>query len=168
MMTGETSRAPPDRTRTACWFSTPTSARGPRYGSPTHSASSPAASTAGSTTPKPAGRGRALRANYGANYIWHTEGGKDTRGKFGKFQIRPDPLARYRGWRRRREPFTWRPTFQLESRSKNALIASRSFRVVSPRGRFSPCGTHLPSRFFGRVSRRSSTSVRPSPAGVKV
>ena len=39
-------------------------------------------------------KGRALWANYGTNYIWHTEGGKGTRGKFVKFQIRPDPLAR--------------------------------------------------------------------------
>ena len=39
-------------------------------------------------------KGRGLRANYGANYIWHTEGGKGTKGKFVKFQFRPDPLAR--------------------------------------------------------------------------
>ena len=39
-------------------------------------------------------KGRALWANYGTNYIWHTEGGKGTTGKFVKFQIRPDPLAR--------------------------------------------------------------------------
>ena len=39
-------------------------------------------------------KGRALWANYGTNYIWHTEGGKGTRGKFVKFQIRPHPLAR--------------------------------------------------------------------------
>ena len=39
-------------------------------------------------------KGRALWANYGTNYIWHTEGGKGTRGKFVKFQVRPDPLAR--------------------------------------------------------------------------
>ena len=39
-------------------------------------------------------KGRGLWANYGTNYIWHTEGGKGTKGKFVKFQIRPDPLAR--------------------------------------------------------------------------
>jgi hypothetical protein len=44
--------------------------------------------------PKAGWKGRALWANYGTNYIWHTEGGKGTKGKFVKFQIRPDPLAR--------------------------------------------------------------------------
>ncbi len=39
-------------------------------------------------------KGRMLWANYGTNYIWHTEGGKGTKPKFVKFQIRPDPLAR--------------------------------------------------------------------------
>jgi hypothetical protein len=39
-------------------------------------------------------KGRGLWANYGTNYIWHTEGGKGTKGKFVKFQIRPNPLAR--------------------------------------------------------------------------
>ena len=39
-------------------------------------------------------KGRGLWANYGTNYIWHTEGGKGTKGKFVKFQFRPDPLAR--------------------------------------------------------------------------
>ena len=39
-------------------------------------------------------KGRALWANYGTNYIWHTEGEKGTTGKFVKFQIRSDPLAR--------------------------------------------------------------------------
>ena len=39
-------------------------------------------------------KGRGLWANYGTNYIWHTEGGKGTKGKFVRFQIRPDPLAR--------------------------------------------------------------------------
>lgn len=39
-------------------------------------------------------KGRGLWANYGTNYIWHTEGGKGTKGKFVKFQFRPDPLAK--------------------------------------------------------------------------
>ncbi len=39
-------------------------------------------------------KGRGIWANYGTNYIWHTEGGYGTKGKFVKFQIRPDPLAR--------------------------------------------------------------------------
>ena len=39
-------------------------------------------------------KGRGIWANYGTNYIWHTEGGHGTKGKFVKFQIRPDPLAR--------------------------------------------------------------------------
>ena len=39
-------------------------------------------------------KGRGLWAIYGSNYIWHTEGGKGTKGKIVHFQIRPDPLAR--------------------------------------------------------------------------
>jgi hypothetical protein len=39
-------------------------------------------------------KGRALYANYGTHFVWHIEGGKGTRGKLVKFQIRPDPLAR--------------------------------------------------------------------------
>ena len=39
-------------------------------------------------------KGRGLWANYGSNYVWHTEGGKGTRSKMVKFQLRPDPLAR--------------------------------------------------------------------------
>jgi hypothetical protein len=38
-------------------------------------------------------KGRALWANYGTHLVWHIEGGKGTRGKLVKFQIRPDPLA---------------------------------------------------------------------------
>ena len=39
-------------------------------------------------------KGRALYANYGTHFVWHIEGGKGTRGKVVKFQIRPNPLAR--------------------------------------------------------------------------
>jgi len=39
-------------------------------------------------------KGRALYANYGTHFVWHIEGGKGTKGKIVKFQIRPDPLAR--------------------------------------------------------------------------
>jgi hypothetical protein len=39
-------------------------------------------------------KGRALYANFGTHLVWHIEGGKGTRGKLVKFQIRPDPLAR--------------------------------------------------------------------------
>lgn len=39
-------------------------------------------------------KGRALYSNYGTHFVWHIEGGKGTRGKIVKFQIRPDPLAR--------------------------------------------------------------------------
>jgi hypothetical protein len=39
-------------------------------------------------------KGKALYANYGTHFVWHIEGGKGTRGKIVKFQIRPDPLAR--------------------------------------------------------------------------
>ena len=38
-------------------------------------------------------KGRAVWANYGTNFLWHTEGGKGTKSKMLKFQIRPDPLA---------------------------------------------------------------------------
>jgi hypothetical protein len=44
--------------------------------------------------PKGGWKGRALYANYGTHFVWHIEGGKGTRGKVVKFQIRPDPLAR--------------------------------------------------------------------------
>jgi hypothetical protein len=37
---------------------------------------------------------RAVWANYGTHFVWHIEGGKGTKGKLVKFQIRPDPLAR--------------------------------------------------------------------------
>jgi hypothetical protein len=39
-------------------------------------------------------KGRGLYSNYGTHYVWHIEGGKGTKGKFVKFQLRPDPLAR--------------------------------------------------------------------------
>jgi hypothetical protein len=39
-------------------------------------------------------KGRALWANYGTHFVWHIEGGKGTKGKLVKFQIRPNPLAR--------------------------------------------------------------------------
>ena len=38
-------------------------------------------------------KGRALYANYGTHFVWHIEGGKGTKGKIVKFQVRPDPLA---------------------------------------------------------------------------
>src|SRR5690606_31114594 len=37
-------------------------------------------------------KGRALYSNYGTHLVWHTEGGKGTRGKVVKFQIRENPL----------------------------------------------------------------------------
>ena len=39
-------------------------------------------------------KGRALYANYGTHFVWHIEGGKGTKGKIVRFQIRPDPMAR--------------------------------------------------------------------------
>ncbi len=39
-------------------------------------------------------KGRGLYANYGTHFVWHIEGGKGTKGKVVKFQIRPDPMAR--------------------------------------------------------------------------
>jgi hypothetical protein len=39
-------------------------------------------------------KGRALYSNYGTHFVWQIEGGKGTKGKVVKFQIRPDPLAR--------------------------------------------------------------------------
>ena len=44
--------------------------------------------------PRAGWKGKALYANYGTHFVWHIEGGKGTRGKIVKFQIRPDPLAR--------------------------------------------------------------------------
>jgi len=38
-------------------------------------------------------KGRAVWANYGTNFNWHTEGGKGTTSKMVKFQTRPNPLA---------------------------------------------------------------------------
>jgi len=39
-------------------------------------------------------KGRALYSNYGTHFVWHIEGGKGTKGKIVKFQVRPNPLAR--------------------------------------------------------------------------
>jgi hypothetical protein len=39
-------------------------------------------------------KGRALYSNYGTHFVWQIEGGKGTKGKLVKFQLRPDPLAR--------------------------------------------------------------------------
>ena len=39
-------------------------------------------------------KGRALYSNYGTHFVWHIEGGKGTKGKLVKFQMRPNPLAR--------------------------------------------------------------------------
>ena len=39
-------------------------------------------------------KGRALYSNYGTHFVWHIEGGKGTKGKIVKFQIRPTPLDR--------------------------------------------------------------------------
>jgi hypothetical protein len=39
-------------------------------------------------------KGRALYSNYGTHFVWHIEGGKGTKGKIVKFQLRPDPHAR--------------------------------------------------------------------------
>jgi len=44
--------------------------------------------------PKAGWKGRALYSNYGTHFVWHVEGGKGTKGKIVKFQIRPDPLAK--------------------------------------------------------------------------
>ncbi len=39
-------------------------------------------------------KGRSLYSNYGTHFVWHIEGGKGTKGKIVRFQIRPNPLAR--------------------------------------------------------------------------
>ena len=44
--------------------------------------------------PKGGWKGRALYSNYGTHFVWHIEGGKGTKGKIVKFQVRPDPLAK--------------------------------------------------------------------------
>ncbi len=38
-------------------------------------------------------KSRAVWSNYGTHFVWHIEGGKGTKGKELKFQVRPDPLA---------------------------------------------------------------------------
>ena len=43
--------------------------------------------------PKAGWKGRGLYANYGTHFVWHIEGGKGTKGKLVKFQLRPNPLA---------------------------------------------------------------------------
>ena len=48
----------------------------------------------GPSLPNAGWKGRALYANYGTHFVWHIEGGKGTKGKIVKFQMRPDPLAR--------------------------------------------------------------------------
>jgi len=50
-------------------------------------------------TPNPAAgfagwKNRAVWANYGTHFVWHIEGGKGTKGKLVKFQVRPTPLDR--------------------------------------------------------------------------
>jgi hypothetical protein len=44
--------------------------------------------------PKAGWKGRGLYANYGTNFLWHIEGGKGTKSKLVRFQVRPDPLAK--------------------------------------------------------------------------
>jgi len=44
--------------------------------------------------PKGGWKGRGLYANYGTNFLWHIEGGKGTKSKLVRFQVRPDPLAK--------------------------------------------------------------------------
>jgi len=39
-------------------------------------------------------KSRAIWSNYGTHFVWHIEGGKGTKGKQVKFQVRPNPLAR--------------------------------------------------------------------------
>jgi hypothetical protein len=39
-------------------------------------------------------KSRAVWSNYGTHFVWHIEGGKGTKGKEVKFQVRPDPLAK--------------------------------------------------------------------------
>jgi hypothetical protein len=44
--------------------------------------------------PKAGWKGRGTWSNYASEAQWHTEGGKGTKGKLVKFQLRPDPLAK--------------------------------------------------------------------------
>jgi hypothetical protein len=39
-------------------------------------------------------KGRALYSNYGTHFVWHIEGGKGTKGKIVKFQVRNNPLEK--------------------------------------------------------------------------
>ena len=44
--------------------------------------------------PKAGWKGRGTWSNYAGEAVWHIEGGKGTKGKVVKFQLRPDPLAK--------------------------------------------------------------------------
>ena len=44
--------------------------------------------------PEAGWKGRGVWANYGTHFLWHIEGGKGTKSKMVRFQLRPDPLAR--------------------------------------------------------------------------
>src|SRR4029453_15951820 len=73
-------------------------------------------------------KGRALYANYGTHFLWHIEGGKGTKAKIVKMQIRPNPLAR--GYRRaaarRHVRRVWRSPSGL--RRTSAVSAGRVVR----------------------------------------
>jgi hypothetical protein len=43
--------------------------------------------------PKAGGKGRAVNANFGPSAVWHTEGGRGTRGSVWN-RMRPEPLAK--------------------------------------------------------------------------
>ncbi len=45
-------------------------------------------------SPNAGWRGKALYSNYGTHFVWQIEGGKGTKGKIVRFQVRPDPLAK--------------------------------------------------------------------------
>ena len=89
-----TSRSPPGPTRTRCWCSNPQTRQWVTLRVPYPLGFYSRGLDGRIDDPNGGWKGRALYANYGTHFVWHIEGGKGTKGKVVKFQLRPDPLAR--------------------------------------------------------------------------
>ena len=87
-----TCRSPPATIRIRCMRSSMESSSS--CGCPIRWASSPRAWTDASTIRTRGWKGRGMWSTYGNRTPFHIEGGKGTRPKVVKFQLRPDPLAR--------------------------------------------------------------------------
>ena len=84
------SRPATSTSRCSRWWT----ASGSTFACPIRWASTPSGWTGASTIRTPAGRARASGRPIGTRTPFHIEGGKGTRPKVVKFQLRPDPLAR--------------------------------------------------------------------------